>query len=279
MDGVRLYVLDDRLAKVPAGVEGELYIAGRGVARGYAGRVDLTAERFVADPFAGSGERMYRTGDLVRWNDEGLLEFVGRANDQVKVLGFRVELGEIEAVLATYPGLAHTAVVAREMDGGDKRLIAYVVPESGDCDVAALRVHASDLLPPYMVPAAFVVLDALPLTPNGKIDRRALPAPDFDKTSTYRAPATPRQEALCSIFAEILGVPQIGTDDSFFDLGGQSLLAMRLISRIQAVLGVQLPISTLFDAPTVATLDVQISNTIQQTRPAADAGQRPVVTT
>ncbi|HEX6472279.1 MAG TPA: non-ribosomal peptide synthetase [Streptosporangiaceae bacterium] len=265
MDDITLHVLDDRLAPVPADVVGELYIAGRGVARGYFGRPDLTAERFVANPFGAPGERMYRTGDLVRVNDDGLLEFVGRANDQVKILGFRVELAEVESVLATSPGLAHVAVVARENRSGEKRLVAYVVAESGgagpggaELDTAALRAHAKDALPEYMVPAAFVQVDGLPLTPNGKLDRRALPEPDFDTVSTYRAPQDARQEVLCSIFAEVLEVPRVGIDDSFFDLGGQSLLAMRLISRIRSVLDVDLPISVLFDAPTVAGLAGQL---------------------
>jgi len=267
MDNVRLHILDDRLDEVPTGIEGELYIAGLGVARGYAGRPDLTAERFVADPFAGSGMRMYRTGDLVRWTYDGALEFVGRANDQVKVLGFRVELAEVEAAVATYPGLAHVAVVAREGQDGEKRLIGYVVPESGECDVAELRAHVVDRLPQHMVPAAFVVVPALPLTANGKLDREALPAPDFESAVTYRAPVTDSQKALCQVFADVLGVSVVGLDDSFFDLGGQSLLAMRLISRIQEVIGAKLPIAALFDAPTVASLDKQIS--AKQARPAA----------
>jgi acyl-coenzyme A synthetase/AMP-(fatty) acid ligase/acyl carrier protein len=267
MDGVRLYVLDDRLDEVPTGIEGELYIAGPGVARGYAGRPDLTAERFVADPFAGGGQRMYRTGDLVRWNYDSEIEFVGRANDQVKVLGFRIELAEVEAAVSSYPGLAHVAVVTREVEGGDKRLIGYVVPESGECDTAALRAHVADQLPQHMVPAAFVVVPGLPLTANGKIDRAALPEPDFESAVTYRPPATPVQEALCQVFADVLGVTRVGIDDSFFDLGGQSLLAMRLISRIQAVLGIAVQMSALFDAPTVAALEKQIA--VKQARPAA----------
>jgi amino acid adenylation domain-containing protein len=260
MDDITLHVLDDRLAPVPADVVGELYIAGRGVARGYFGRPDLTAERFVANPFGAPGERMYRTGDLVRVNDDGLLEFVGRANDQVKILGFRVELAEVESVLAGHSGLAHVAVVARENRSREKRLVAYVVAESGgtELDTAALRAHAKEALPEYMVPAAFVQVDGLPLTPNGKLDRRALPEPDFDGVSTYRAPLDATQEVLCSIFAEVLEVPRVGIDDSFFDLGGQSLLAMRLISRIRSVLNVDLPISVLFDAPTVAGLAGQL---------------------
>ncbi|MEU1389139.1 MULTISPECIES: non-ribosomal peptide synthetase [unclassified Nonomuraea] len=255
MRDVRLYVLDDRLSPVPGDLEGELYIAGRGVARGYYGRPDLTAERFVADPFGGPGERMYRTGDLVRRNDDGQIEFIGRAGDQVKILGFRVELAEVEAVLAAYPGLAHVAVVAGQSRQGDKRLVAYVVPAAAAPDPAALRAHVRTSLPDYMVPTAFVVLDALPLTANGKVDRAALPDPDTEPGSAYRAPQNPRQEVLCTVFAEVFGVERVGVDDSIFDLDVQSLLAMRLVSRIRAALGVNLSIGDLFDAASVAGLD------------------------
>jgi amino acid adenylation domain-containing protein len=254
MDNIALHILDDRLTPVGAGTVGELYITGRGLARGYFGRADLTAERFVANPFGDPGERMYRTGDLMRRNADGLLEFVGRAGDQVKIMGFRVELGEIEAVLAKHPGLAHVAVLAKESSTGEKRLVAYLVPESGELDTAEVKAHATEALPEYMVPAAFLALDALPLTPNGKVDRRALPEPDFENVSTYRAPVDARQEALCKVFADVLGVSQVGIDDSFFDLGGQSLLAMRLISRVRSTIGEELTIAVLFDIPTVAGL-------------------------
>ncbi|SDH49965.1 amino acid adenylation domain-containing protein [Actinokineospora alba] len=254
MDNVELHILDERLTPVAPGAVGELYITGRGLARGYFGRPDLTAERFVANPFGGPGERMYRTGDLMRRNADGLLEFVSRAGDQVKIMGFRVELGEIEAVLAKHAGIAHIAVVAKESSTGEKRLVAYVVPETGEVDQAALKAYAGTALPEYMVPAAFVALDALPLTPNGKVDRRALPEPNFENVSTYRAPVGARQEALCKAFADVLGVSQVGVDDSFFDLGGQSLLAMRLISRIRSAIGEELTIAVLFDLPTVAGL-------------------------
>jgi amino acid adenylation domain-containing protein len=257
LDEVELYVLDDRLEQVPDGVDGELYIGGPGLARGYVGQPDLTAERFVADPFAGGGARMYRTGDMMRKNDDGHLEFIGRSGDQVKILGFRVELAEVEAAVARYPGLAHAAVVARESESGDKRLIAYVVAESDPVEGPAVRRHVADSLPEYMVPAAVVVVDALPLTPNGKLDRRALPEPDFESLTSYREPQNPLQESLCAVFAEVLGVEKVGIDDSFFDLGGQSLLAMRLISRLRSELRIDLPISVLFDAPTVISLAEQ----------------------
>ena len=254
LSDVTIHILDDRLSPVPTGVEGEIYISGRGVARGYFGRTDLTAERFVADPFGPPGTRMYRTGDLARRNDDGLIEFVGRATNQVKILGFRIELAEVEAALADFPGLAHVVVVVRELESGEKRLVGYVVPESGDVDLGALRAHARETLPDYMVPAAFVQLAALPLTLNGKLDRAAMPEPDFEAVSAYRPPETPRQETLCAIFSAVLEVPQVGIDDSFFDLGGQSLQAMRLLSRIRAELGVDLLINVLFDVPTVAGL-------------------------
>ncbi|MEV6876124.1 non-ribosomal peptide synthetase [Amycolatopsis sp. NPDC051128] len=251
---VTIHILDERLTPVPRGIEGEIYIAGRGVARGYFGRTDLTAEVFVADPFGEPGARMYRTGDLARRNDDGLIEYVGRASSQVKILGFRVELAEVEGALSSYPGLAQVVVVVRELESGEKRLVGYVVPEAGDIDLGALRAHARESLPDYMVPAAIVQLESLPLTSNGKLDRKAMPEPDFEAASAYRAPETPLQEKLCAIFASVLEVSQVGIDDSFFDLGGQSLQAMRLLSRIRAEVDADLLINVLFDIPTVAGL-------------------------
>jgi amino acid adenylation domain-containing protein len=265
LDNVRLYMLDEQLRPLPPGEVGDLYVAGSRLARGYYRRPGVTAERFVADPFGGGGQRMFRTGDQVRVRQDGLIEFVGRSGDQVKIRGYRVELAEIESVLASYHGLAHAVVVARAVEDGEKRLIAYVVPPGANTvDIDGLRAHAKDLLPEYMVPSAFVTLDSLPLTPNGKVDREALPEPAEEAPAAYRAPQTARQELLCSLFAEVLGVPRVGLDDSFFDLHGESLMAMRLVGSIQDRLGAELLVSDIFDTPTVAELDQQVEKALQQ---------------
>ncbi|MEU4298932.1 non-ribosomal peptide synthase/polyketide synthase [Kitasatospora aureofaciens] len=270
---VRLYVLDGALRRLPAGTPGELYIAGECLTRGYLNRAGLTAGRFVADPFGPPGARMYRTGDLVRWGADGNLEFLGRTDDQVKIRGFRVEPGEIEAVLVEHPQVARAAVVVRAEE--EPRLVAYAVPEPGAAVAdTALREHLRERLPKHMVPADFVVLDALPLTPNGKLDRRALPAPDRQPTATGRAPRTATEHLLAGLFAEVLGVPEAGADDDFFDLGGHSLLATRLVARARSVLGVELGLRDLFDAPTVAELAARV-DTAGRARPALAAGERP----
>ncbi len=305
----RLYILDDHMQPAPIGVPGELYIGGVGVARGYLNRPELTAERFVPEPFAGetrrqgdketgenvlplspsphlplTGARLYRTGDLVRWLPDGQIEFLGRLDDQVKVRGFRIELGEIEAALNALPELVQSAVLAREDRPGNKHLVAYLAPQPGaQVTPANLRAALSRDLPDYMVPSYFVIMaEGLPLLPSGKINRKALPAPEADsrggfETSPYIAPRTPVENGLAQIWAEVLGVARVGVHDSFFELGGHSLVATQIVSRARQVFGVDLPLRDLFDVPTVAGLAARVEALLRASAEAG-AGFEPALT-
>ncbi|HLL45661.1 MAG TPA: amino acid adenylation domain-containing protein, partial [Longimicrobiaceae bacterium] len=252
----RAYVLDGHLQPVPAGVVGELYLAGDKLARGYAARPDLTAERFLPDPFGAPGSRMYRVMDRIRWRPDGELEYFGRTDFQVKVRGFRIELGEIEAVLGRHPAVREAVAVVREDAPGDRRIVAYVTAGESRPEAAELRAHVGRHLPEYMVPSAVVVLDGLPLSPNGKTDRRALPAPERTEGAEggYLAPRDTLELALARIWEDVLGVGRVGVRDGFFALGGHSLLAVRLMARVEQATGARLPLATLFTASTVEQL-------------------------
>ncbi|WP_329128262.1 amino acid adenylation domain-containing protein [Streptomyces caniferus] len=280
MAGVRLHVLDRWLRPVPVGRPGELYLAGTGLGRGYLGRPDLTAERFVASPFGAPGERLYRTGDVVRWRPDGNLEFVGRDDNQVKIRGFRIELAEVEAALLGHPGVAEAAVTAAASETGHKRLVAYAVPRADDggaaVDATQLRSHLAAALPGYMVPSAFMVLGELPLSPNGKVDRAALPAPDFqaEGDDTYVAPDTEVQRTLAGIWAEVLGLERVGATDRFFDIGGDSILSIQAVSRAREA-GLRMSAKDLFLHQSVAELATVVTRDENGAPEADDAG--PVV--
>ncbi|RYZ41973.1 MAG: amino acid adenylation domain-containing protein, partial [Myxococcaceae bacterium] len=262
LDNVRIYVLDGEREPVPAGVTGELYVGGEGVARGYLGRPELTAERFVPGPF-GDGERLYRTGDKARWRRNGLLEYLGRGDTQVKVRGHRIEPGEVEAALLGQLGVREALVVVREDAPGDKRLVAYVVAREGQAlESSDVRAGLEQLLPRFMVPQAVVVLERLPLLPNGKVDRKALPAPEAvrePRKQAHVAPRTPAEQMLAGFWAEVLRLESVGLHDNFFEVGGHSLLAMQLVARVREAFRVDLPLRDVFESPTVAALAERIS--------------------
>ncbi|MFE2298931.1 amino acid adenylation domain-containing protein [Streptomyces sp. NPDC059445] len=266
----QVYVLDAALRPVPAGVTGELYLAGDQLARGYLGQSALTAGRFVACPFGAPGTRMYRTGDVVRWSRDGQVEYIGRSDFQVKLRGFRIELGEIEQALTAHPDIDTAVALVREDHPGDQRLVAYLVPAPGVAadgpDLAALTALARQRLPEYMVPTALVTLAALPTTPSGKLDRGALPAPDRAETATGRGPRNHNEEVLCRLFAELLDTDEVGIDVDFFDNGGHSLLATRLVGRIRNELGVDVKVTTVFRSPTVAELAARIETSGRSNR-------------
>jgi thioesterase domain-containing protein/acyl carrier protein len=269
IENMQIYILDAGLNPLPIGVVGELYIAGAGLARGYLGRAGLSAERFIANPFAqaepsanhpashtsnNTGARMYRSGDLARWTQDGVLEYLGRADAQVKIRGFRIELGEIEAAILAVTGVSQCTVQAHDL-GTTKQLVAYFVA-SGETipDAHSLKKILAVTLPDHMIPAAFVVLDTLPLTPNGKLNTRALPAPEISADIQYRAPQTVHEKLIAKLFEELTGSLRVGLDDNFFTLGGHSLLAMRLVSQIRQACGINLPLRTIFEATTPAQL-------------------------
>ncbi|MFQ6332095.1 amino acid adenylation domain-containing protein, partial [Nocardia sp. CWNU-33] len=265
------YVLDARLHPVPPGVGGELYLAGAQLARGYFGRADLTADRFVADPFGAPGARMYRTGDLVTRDNTGAIEYLGRTDFQVKLRGLRIELGEVETALTTFDSVAQSVAMVRSDARTGDHLVGYVVPAAGAViEVEQLRAHLARVLPSYMVPSAFVVLDALPLSVNGKLDRKALPEPEFEARA-FRAPSTLIEEIVASVFADVLGIERVGVDDDFFALGGNSLIATQVTARLGEALNTGVPVRLLFEAPTVGALAVRVE---QQ---AGTVGRVPLV--
>ncbi|RCL26419.1 non-ribosomal peptide synthetase [Pseudomonas sp. AFG_SD02_1510_Pfu_092] len=268
---MQVYVLDAQLRPLAAGVSGEIYLSGAGITQGYLGRPDLSAERFLGNPFNPGGSLLYRSGDLGRVNPHGDIEFLGRIDDQVKIRGFRIELGEIEARLLSHPGVREAAVVARANEAGDTELVAYVVARDACPGAIALQAHLGLHLPEHMVPKTYVMLGALPLTPNGKLDRKALPAPVRERRASYRAPRNEREAALAALWAEVLGVEQVGLDDNFFELGGHSLTATRLVSRLRSSLGMEVPVRALFQHSTLGAF-------VEQALPRAEASTLPAIT-
>jgi acyl carrier protein len=263
----QVYILDAQLQPVPIGVAGELYTGGDGLARGYLNRPELTAERFMPDPFSEDpAARLYKIGDLARYRKDGAIEFLGRIDNQVKIRGFRIELGEVESVLGRHPAVEETVVIALEDMPGDKRLVAYVVASHELTPTfSELRSFLKEKLPDYMIPSAFVYLDSLPLTPNGKIDRRALPAPDVvrpDLQEAFVAPRSQSEELVAGIWGNVLGLERIGVHDNFFELGGHSLLATQVVSRIQQEFNVDLKLMDFFKLPTIAELTKRLEGVL-----------------
>ncbi|MGV0606709.1 amino acid adenylation domain-containing protein, partial [Mycolicibacterium sp. XJ1904] len=276
LPSLAFFVLDGWLRPVSPGVVGELYVAGAGLGYGYVGRAGLSATRFVACPFGGAGapgRQMYRSGDLVRWRADGQLDYLGRADEQVKVRGYRIELGEIEAALISLDGVEQAVVIAREDQPGDKRLVGYI---TGTADPAVSRAALGEQLPAYMVPAAVVAIEAMPLTVNGKLDKRALPAPEYRTVDRYRAPANAAEEILAGVYAQVLGLARVGVDESFFELGGDSLSAMRLVAAINKSSESAVAVKAVFDAPTVAQLALRMGGDADRFEPLV-AGERPAV--
>ena len=268
VDNTCIHIVDRQMQPLPVGVPGELLIGGEGLATGYRGRADLTAEKFIADPFSGRDDaRLYRTGDLAFWRTDGTVQVVGRIDHQIKLRGFRIELGEIETLLAQYEGVTQAVVHCREDRPGDQRLVAYYTYESpahdggGSIADADLRAYLKNALPEYMVPAAFVALEAFPLTPNGKVDRNALPAPDAaaSERADHIAPRTPEEEALVALWGDLLNLARIDVRDNFFDLGGHSLLATQMLARIEYDFGVELPLRVLFESPTLEQMAARVA--------------------
>jgi acyl-CoA synthetase (AMP-forming)/AMP-acid ligase II/acyl carrier protein len=258
----QVYILDEAMREVPAGTPGEIYIGGLGVARGYRNRPELTAERFIPNPFNGDGTRLFKTGDCAQTLPDGELAFLGRFDEQIKIRGFRIEPNEIVAALNEHPAVSQSVIVAREITEGDNRLVAYFVPKAGHiATVSELREFLGARLPAYMVPAMYVTLDTIPLTPNGKVDRNALPAPDASNTlgeDVFHAPQTEIEQIVAGILAPLLGVERVDVEANFFALGGHSLLGIQLISRLRDSLGVELSLRTVFEAPSVAELSAEI---------------------
>jgi len=265
----QVYILNRMLEPVPTGAAGELYIAGAGLGRGYLNRPAITAERFVASPFGTAGVRMYRTGDLARWSANGLLEYMGRADQQVKVRGYRMELGEVESALRDCRNISQAVVAVRQQGDSGGQLVGYVVAADGSTpDLTSVRRELSMRLPEHMVPNIFVVLESLPLLPSGKIDRKRLPDPK-PVARVRREPQTEQEKLLCELFAEVLGVKQIGLDDNFFVMGGHSLMATSLVSRIWSRMQIRIPVRVIFEAPTVVQLAAHSAFEKPLTAPAA----------